>query len=527
MTSTRALWAVVLAAAALRLFPVWFGLPYPYARPDETQAIGGALRVLDGDLNPHFFHWPSLTFYLFATVLGPVSKVRTLLGMQPALTFEVAVLAARIVVALAGALTVIPAFQIGRRIGGRAAGLAAAAFLAVAPLHVRDSHFAMTDVLMTLLLTMCLARLFTAYDTSARGIEGESHALRQYALAGLLGGLAASTKYNAAAVIAAMAAVQLLLVASHRWSMRWRSLLPSIVFVAALAAGFVAATPFSVLDFPAFAADFSYDLAHLSEGHAVPVGRGWYAHLGGSLPYGCGFVVLAAAAAGLWIGARRHHRHTFVLASFAAAYFAIIGGGYTAFFRYAMPLVPVVCVFAALAAARTSELVAKTAGVTPALAAAVVALAIGGPSAITSVRMDLLLSRTDTRVIAARWLGPRLRPEQTLHDAGSDYARLDLRDRAYHEWRFDPAARSFGHPTGATPDWIVIADSPLRHYASADPVLQRLASERYDPVFTVKGPARLDSNGVYDQQDAFFVPFSGFDEVERPGPTITIYRRRD
>src|SRR3954464_14430585 len=107
MRPTRALWVVVLAAAALRLFPVWFGLPYPYARPDEAQAIGGAIRVLEGDLNPHFFHWPSLTFYLFAAALGAVSAVRTLAGMPWALPFEVAVLSARIVVALAGALTVI------------------------------------------------------------------------------------------------------------------------------------------------------------------------------------------------------------------------------------------------------------------------------------------------------------------------------------------------------------------------------------------------------------------------------------
>ena len=65
------------------MFPVWFGLPYPYARPDEAQAISGAVGMLAGDLNPHFFHWPSLTFYLFAAVLGIVSSVRSLIGIEP------------------------------------------------------------------------------------------------------------------------------------------------------------------------------------------------------------------------------------------------------------------------------------------------------------------------------------------------------------------------------------------------------------------------------------------------------------
>src|SRR5687768_13073435 len=122
MTTTRGLWALVLLAAALRLFPVWFGLPYPYARPDEAQAISGAVGVLNGDLNPHFFHWPSLTFYIFAAALGVVSTLRGLMGFEP-LPLVVAVMAARVVVALAGAVTVLPLFRLARRIGGERAGL--------------------------------------------------------------------------------------------------------------------------------------------------------------------------------------------------------------------------------------------------------------------------------------------------------------------------------------------------------------------------------------------------------------------
>ena len=66
MTSTRWLWAIILVAAALRIFPVWFGLPYLHARPDEAESISRASGILAGDLNPHFFHWPSLTLYMFA-----------------------------------------------------------------------------------------------------------------------------------------------------------------------------------------------------------------------------------------------------------------------------------------------------------------------------------------------------------------------------------------------------------------------------------------------------------------------------
>ena len=276
MTPTRWLWAIVLLAAALRLFPVWFGLPYPYARPDEAQAISGAVGVLAGDLNPHFFHWPSLTFYLFAAVLGIVSKVRSLVGIEP-LPLGTALITARVVVALAGALTTVPVFRLTRRIAGDRAGLLAAGFLAVAPLHVRDSHFAMTDVLMTLLLAMSLSCLAAVYDAAVAGEARTTY--RRFAIAGLLGGLATSTRYNAALVAVSMIVAQGLLwrsTADGSWSWatrRWGSVTPSFAFGGAMLAGFVIATPFAVLDFPAFAADFSYDLTHLSEGHAIALGR--------------------------------------------------------------------------------------------------------------------------------------------------------------------------------------------------------------------------------------------------------------
>ena len=531
------LWVILLIALALRIFPVWFGLPYLQARPDEAVAISRASGILAGDFNPHFFHWPSLTFYVFAAALGTISAIRSLAGIDPSLPVFVALITARMVVAIAGTLTVIPLFRLGRRMAGQTAGLLAAAFLAVVPLHVRDSHFAMTDVLMTLLLAMCLAALVAAYDM-ARGVT-PGQADRQFAVAGLLGGLATSTKYNAGLAVMSMAAAQILLLTlagPRSWaSRRWRSLVPTAIFASAFAVGFVAATPYAVLDFPAFAVDFTYDLTHLSGGHAMPLGRGWYAHATRSLPYGCGVLLLVVALAGLVIGARRHPQHTFIVAAFGVAYYAVIGSGYTVFFRYVMPLVPIVCLFAAVATKAAIDLLPSPdrgaadisrRSVTRTLVAAALVLFVGGPPAFTSARIDLVLARTDTRVIAAEWLGPQLRPEHTLHDAGGDYTRLDLRDRRYHEWRFDPQTRSFGHPEGLTPDWIVIPDSPVRHYVWVDPRLRRLVADRYDLVYTVNGTTNLPARGMYDQQDAFFVPFSGFGEVERPGPTIEIYRRR-
>ena len=70
IATRRWLVLVLFAGALLRFVPIWFGLPYPLARPDEEVAIAHAVNALNGDLNPDFFHWPSLTFYVFAGALG-------------------------------------------------------------------------------------------------------------------------------------------------------------------------------------------------------------------------------------------------------------------------------------------------------------------------------------------------------------------------------------------------------------------------------------------------------------------------
>ena len=111
--------------------------------------------------------------------------------------------------AVAGTATVAVLFRMTRRIAGDGPALLAAAFLSVAILHVRESHFAMSDTLMTLLVTASLAALMGAV-LDAADVPGDADvALRGFAIAGLFGGLAVATKCSAAAILCAMAAAQL------------------------------------------------------------------------------------------------------------------------------------------------------------------------------------------------------------------------------------------------------------------------------------------------------------------------------
>src|SRR6476646_11587575 len=154
-----ALLAVLALALALRLIGLRYGLPAVY-NPDEVAIMSRALAFAKGDLNPHNFLYPTFYFYvlfawegltaLWSVVTGAAASLSAFqqeFFVDPTRVF----VAGRLLTALCGTATVAATFVLARRVSGEIAGLCAAAFLAVAPLHVRDSHYVQHDVPVTLL----------------------------------------------------------------------------------------------------------------------------------------------------------------------------------------------------------------------------------------------------------------------------------------------------------------------------------------------------------------------------------------
>ena len=89
--------------------------------------------------------------------------------------------------AVMGVLTVWWVYSLGKRLFDETIAIFAAAFLALAFLHVRDSHFGVTDVAMTGLVMLTMVAI-VRWRQSGKPIDAIA--------AGLAAGLAGSTKYN-------------------------------------------------------------------------------------------------------------------------------------------------------------------------------------------------------------------------------------------------------------------------------------------------------------------------------------------
>ena len=390
--------ALILAvAAAARLWFLGAGVPHAVGI-DEPQVVGRALRILHtGDWNPHVFDYPTLVIYLQAMVAILRFMWGAMNGEWASLDrFSIAAVyvTGRFVTAAIGVATVWLTYRLGTELSSRRVALLGAAQLAVRPLHVRESHFILTDVPMAALTTLAVwlsvraARLGT---------------VRAYAWAGAACGLAAAAKYTGGiALVAALAA----------WILHERSspdrlrTLGAIAGAAAL--GFFAGAPYTVLDLPAFLDGFAAQFSRFAA-PSQAADPAWLIYVKHLSPAG-GRTVVPLALAGivilLWRRGSRGRWMPPLL--FTLAYFYTLSTHSHVFGRYALPIVPMIGLFTAVAAVEAVRFTARfrptgRPAVQRALAAAAVLLLVYGP-AVETVRWLDLQKRSDTRAIATDWL---------------------------------------------------------------------------------------------------------------------------
>lgn len=529
--------AVVAVAAAVRLAGLQFGLPLVQARPDEQVIASKAVGFwATGDLNPHFFDYPSFYLYVTAALYG----LYFLWGLASGRFDSVAAFAAswpsdwvpfflipRVAGALSGTVTVLVVYAIARRLFDRATALVAGLFMALAFLHVRDSHYGTTDVPMTLLLMLAMLFVVRAHQ------DGRT---KDVVLSGVFGGLAMATKYNAvmlALPMAASAAIRMVDAPAGARSAALRAARP-LLLVAVGALTFSVASPFVLLDPRQVLRDLDLVADLHSVGMTPPevLGIGWTYHARFSLPHGLGWPLYGAGLAGMaWLAWMRV-RVAILLCAYPLAYYLAAGGGYMVYVRYMLPVVPFLCLTAAVAVMALARGLARVARLPAPLVAAALAVVVISASAATVVRFDRLLRQRDSRLVAGEWVRANVPAGVTIYQAGNAYGHLQLeatRPFRYRHWTWDRDANKFRDETGrfteGWPDWIVAHESALPYSHVPDRVSRELRWS-YLLVHMTRAVDAREPLNVYDIQDAFFLPYGGFVQVRRPGPNVFVYRKR-
>ncbi|CAA9293607.1 MAG: hypothetical protein AVDCRST_MAG26-4285 [uncultured Chloroflexia bacterium] len=209
----------LLLALALRLFAL-DSVPFGLWR-DEARHGLLALQILDDPTYrpvyvPGRADIPALLFYLQSVpiaLLGPT------------------VPAVRLVSALAGGLTVVPIYFLGRLLVGRRAGLAAAFLLAVSSWHIALSRLAFAAVLDPLFTLSALALL--AHITTGRAAIGRRGMVAEGLLAGACAGLALNTYHSAR--LMPLAVVAVVLAGLRKDAQAWRRAAPGLLAFACAA----------------------------------------------------------------------------------------------------------------------------------------------------------------------------------------------------------------------------------------------------------------------------------------------------
>lgn len=526
--------AVLVLALALRLKGVTWGLPYSFVNVDESIVVPKAFAAARGHVNPQFFFYPSFFFYLVGALYLAATPVwwvaqqgnflaQTSFVVDPGPYF----LLGRLFSVAMGTASVYLVYRLGRVAFGRPAGLLAALFLAVVPLHVAYSHMAVTDVTAVAISLLSFALLQRAVGGAGR---------RWLVWGAVAAGLATSTKYNLgmlvlpatiAAVFACREEAARRVAAGSRAALVWVRLILLRVYAPMLAA-FVLASPFVVLDAPRFISDFVRQNRIMDRGWLgfEHVGNGFWYNLSTNLGGALGVVLLILGIVGVGWALWRRTRFDLLVAPYVIVYFVYIGTWKELADRYLLPIIPLLIVLAMRACLEVVELRPRARRVVMPLMVAVLAVAFVVPL-LASVDFDRRLSGADVRVGAKQWIETHV--PQGASIAVENYGPPLVREEAAGHYRaagLDPVAYRVTRlelPAPGEPD----ARRDLERLREEGVEYVVLSSRVYDRVF-----AAAD---VYPGIVAFYRDLDAEAELVkefRPGPgesgpVLKLYRISD
>ncbi len=520
--------AILLLALALR-WPV----PAPsWTHFDEIAFIVLPLGFWSGDLNPHYFNYPTFHFYLSSLLYLLYYLATSAESVEQFVAYHLLVDGRDLLALVRGANTLLAVATVGavaclgRRLYGVKAGLLAALILATMPLAVRFAHLAIVD---TPAVFWAVMALLWAVRVRQDG------RVRDFLVAGIFTGLAGATKYPAGLVAVPVATAILL---GRPWPLR-----RSIWVVSGAALSFALTTPFVWLD----AGQFWSHFADMGRSHLLAESsteeQTWLYHLRYTLRHGLGAVAAVAVALSLLWSVRQRQWQELVLLAGIIPLAAVLALAGSTFMRYALPLAP-------LLALLIGRLVGM--GCKYPLVGGLVTLTLVAEPLYASLRTRSLLSGQDTRIEAQAWLQTHLpqyqrliqlppkcgqiqmlTPERVqvrqthyLQSYGSEallqaYALLAQRDDLpplYLDTKVEKV-KSTSQDSASTPVVIVHYQHPVCPDEEIPPDFQSLLKKnQWRKVFS---PGQVEA-AIFDRMDWYFLPIAGFAQVEKTGSVVWI-----
>lgn len=387
-----ALGVILLLGLGLRLWGIGWGLPRVDLSPDELNVLQVTEGISWASPDPGFYNYSGLTFHLNFLA----AEAARGLGIDVQVPEQL--LINRLWSVLWGTLTILVVYLTGRILWERPRpALLAAGMLAILPLHVTDSHFGVTDIGLTFWCAVAFLLAVAAYRAPA---------LQVFLVGGLAVGFAIGTKFNGAVVGSAFMVSAALLA----WERRLPALRAFAWLCSAGAAsllGFLASSPYSVLNAGKTVEAFLYESSHVSGGHFGfdVTAPGWQYHRGlyqlaAAFPFSFGIALYVLVLAALaWFVMRGRTADRWLLLGFPALYMGVTATWIFVPIRYYLPVAAMILLAAAWSIDRALDRRPRAAW-----------LIVGLVSAYTLVFAFTLVERfrSDTRVEAAQWAAENL-----------------------------------------------------------------------------------------------------------------------
>ncbi len=525
--------AMAIIALMARVVGIGWGVPAPGRylswNPDEG-SFTSMLYHMDParlSLDPGRFDIPSFTPYTLAMALV-IGKVLGAVELVPSKDYYVThleqwgrvFLTGRLISVLFAALSVIVMAILVRRLcpdQRYGLPLLGAAFLALAPGHVAWSHYLSQNPLVTFWVLVTFVFLVASV---------EKPTLRNSLLAGLCSGIAFSTNYNALPLLLLLPLAHLLAwrSAGETHTLPRKAVMLTLSGIAAVV-GFLAVTPYAVLDFPTF----WYWIAWVNRNLAGDVGllesaRRLFLDV---LPatIGWGPYLLGLAGAGWVLLDRRRRPAEWLALAFIALFMLMVArsGHRLSVGR----LLPMAVVWLLPALGLLGRLWQRTPGGTVALA--VVAL---GTALIPALAVDVYFVRDTVRADASAWIRAHIPPGATvgtIHEPwyftpdilGLDYFHPEASGLKYQYQVYRYSADKLRE---APAEWLVIASQELgeRFDAASEPTKNAFRADLEAQYHQVAGFRLCDRLGwacqVLESQPALFNSLW-------PAPDVWVYQR--